>query len=270
MTQNQVPNLGSLFQTAHEEGDLSARSLQALNVPAVGMQLQAGLGLPALNVPSSELVLAALLIDDSGSITFRDPGTGVSNQALVQDGHNLVIDSLLGSKQKSSVMFSSRYIHGFVLNPWCLLENATRMDPANFRPMGDTPLFEQTVIHLGSVLAKALDAKQNGQLARTISLIVTDGAENASRKVAQDVASIVSDMLAAETHIIAAMGVEDGYTDFRAVFRSMGIEDKWILTPGNTPPEIRHAFQTFSSSAVQASQSAASFSQTAAGGFATP
>ena len=47
----------------------------------------------------------------------------------------------------------------------------------------------------------------------------------------------------------------------------MGIEDRWILTPGNNPSEIRRAFQVFSQSAVRASQ-AASFSQGTVGGFA--
>ena len=62
------------------------------------------------------------------------------------------------------------------------------------------------------------------------------------------------------------MGISDGTTDFRAVFREMGIEDRWILTPGNNPSEIRKAFQVFSQSAVRASQ-AASFSQGAISGF---
>ena len=74
-------------------------------------------------------------------------------------------------------------------------------------------------------------------------------------------------MTRSEAHIVAAMGISDGITDFRAVFRDMGIEDRWILTPGNNPSEIRRAFQVFSQSAVRASQ-AASFSQGAAGGFA--
>jgi hypothetical protein len=47
----------------------------------------------------------------------------------------------------------------------------------------------------------------------------------------------------------------------------MGIRDEWILTPGNTEKEIRACFQTYSQSAVKASQSAVSFSQTALGGF---
>jgi hypothetical protein len=73
-------------------------------------------------------------------------------------------------------------------------------------------------------------------------------------------------MTRSEAHIVAAMGISDGTTDFRSVFREMGIEDRWILTPGNNPSEIRKAFQVFSQSAVRASQ-AASFSSSALGGF---
>jgi len=63
------------------------------------------------------------------------------------------------------------------------------------------------------------------------------------------------------------MGIDDGFTDFRNVFQEMGVRDEWILTPANTESEIRKAFQVFSRSAVRASQSAVSFSQTAMGGF---
>ena len=74
-------------------------------------------------------------------------------------------------------------------------------------------------------------------------------------------------MLMQETHIVAAMGIDDGgLTDFRSVFREMGFHDEWILTPANNPSDIRRAFQVFSQSAVRASQGAASFSQTAQGG----
>jgi hypothetical protein len=80
------------------------------------------------------------------------------------------------------------------------------------------------------------------------------------------VAALVADLERAESHIVAAMGISDGSTDFRRVFCEMGINDRWVLTPGNSPSEIRKAFQVFSQSAVRASQSA-SFSQTALGGF---
>jgi hypothetical protein len=70
------------------------------------------------------------------------------------------------------------------------------------------------------------------------------------------VAAIVQDMLAQENHIVAAMGIDDGTTDFKKVFRAMGIPDRWILTPGNSASEIRRAFQVFSQSAVRAAAGA--------------
>ncbi len=98
---------------------------------------------------------------------------------------------------------------------------------------------------------------------------MTDGANNASQATAAQVKRIVEDMRKQERHIVAGMGIDDGATDFRQVFRDMGIRDEWILVPGNTASEIRKAFQVFSRSAVRASQSAASFSKTAVGGFGT-
>ena len=68
---------------------------------------------------------------------------------------------------------------------------------------------------------------------------------------------------------IAAMGIDNGSTDFRKVFADMGIPAEWILTPKSDPHAIREAFQVFSQSAVRASQAAA-FSATALAGFAGP
>ncbi len=263
---SQVPNLSQLFQTAHEEGDLSMRSLAVLNIPDVGAQIQQGLGMPVGDIQTSELVLVSVQPDDSGSIRFV---TG--NAQAVRDGHNAVIDALLASKQRNSVLFSTRYLNGFVLNEWRLLEHAVRMDSGNYDPNLGTPLYDNAVVLLGSVIAKTQEAKQNGQVARTVTLIVTDGHdEHSVRSRPADVASLVRDMLLQETHIVAAMGVDDGSTNFRSVFQEMGIRDEWILTPGNTPSEIRKAFAVFSTSAVRASQNAANFSQTAVGGFGNP
>jgi hypothetical protein len=64
--------------------------------------------------------------------------------------------------------------------------------------------------------------------------------------------------------------VDDGYTDFRLIATGCGIPDNWVLTPKNTPSEIRKAFALVSQSAVRASQGAQAFSQAAMGGFANP
>jgi len=122
-------------------------------------------------------------------------------------------------------------------------------------------------IHL-TVLAKTKEFADNGVPVRTVTLILTDGADCASIKSREkDVASVVKDMLRTENHIVAAMGLDGGGVNFENVFSDMGIPKEWVLTPKNNESDIRRAFAVFSQSAVQASQSALTFSKTAIGGF---
>lgn len=259
------PDLKGLFETATEEGVISSKSLQALTLVDMSAQINAGMGVQIDDVHASEVVLVTMLIDDSGSIMHA------GNEQAVRDGHNSVLQALEDSKQQErqgNILGHVRYLNGTVLYPYCLLEQAVKMDLHNYGAGGGTPLYDQTVVVLGTVLAKAQEFAENGVPVRTVTLIVTDGRdEHSRRQTAASVASVVKDMLKTENHIVAAMGIDDGKFDFRQVFRDMGIPDEWILTPGNTPSEIRKAFLFFSKSAVRASQSAASFSQTAMGGF---
>lgn len=252
-----TPNLQSLFQEAHEAGDITAGSLQVLT--NIGAHFAAALGTPADEINASEVTLFNLLADNTGSLA---PFVGD-----VIAGQNLVIDALLGSKQASGIMMSTRY-YDSVLNPFVLLEYADRLDSHNYRAsLGRTPLYDGSLELLAVTTAKAAEFASNGVPVRTISLIISDGADNSSRHKSSDVAQIVGDLLRAETHIVAGMGIDDGYTDFTSVFQSMGIQDNWILTPGRDPSSIRQAFQVVSQSAVRASQGAGSFSQAALGGF---
>lgn len=258
MSSNNAGNLKSLFAAAHADGELSAASLQALNVPDIGARIQAGLGVDVDAVEASEVTLVTMLIDDSGSIRFG------SNADLVREGHNTVLDALGESKQKEGILVHTRYLNGTILFPYCPLDGAEKMTPSNYDPNGGTPLYEETVATLGTVVAKAKRFSDNGVPARSITLIVSDGADSTcgSPKKAK---ALVTDLLKGEQNIVAAMGIDDGgSTDFRAVFASMGIPDEWILTPGNTKGEIRKAFRLFSQSAVRVSQGAA------VGGFGTP
>lgn len=240
-----------LLHAAAEDGTLSAAATAALSIPDLGAEIQAGLGIHVDDIDSSEVVLVTLMPDDSGSIRFAN------NAAAVREGHNLVLDALVGSPQSASVLVHTRYLNGFVLYPYCPLGQAVRMDARNYDPQLGTPLYDQTVVLLGTVLAKAQELADAGVAVRTVTLLITDGADARSvRSKARDVRAIVQDMQRAESHVVAAMGIEDGSTDFRQVFREMGIEDRWILTRGNSPAEIRKAFQLFSQSAVRMSQSA--------------
>lgn len=254
-----------LLKAAHDDGELSDAAMRALSIPDLGAQIQAGLGVHPDDVPASEVVLVTMMIDDSGSIRFA------SNTQAVRDGHNMVLDALAASKQLDSVLAHARYLNGKILYPYCALPGATRMDSRNFDPQGGTPLYDQAVVLLGTVLSKSLEFAAAGVPTRTVTLIITDGADqNSTRAKARDVAALVNDMRRAERHIVAALGVDDGTTDFRAIFREMGIEDRWILTPGDKASDIRRAFAVFSQSAVRAASGTGAFSQANAGGFGAP
>ncbi|MEM9493103.1 MAG: hypothetical protein AAGC55_28395 [Myxococcota bacterium] len=251
----------ALLDSAHSDGTLSVAARRVLDVVDLGAQIQAGLGVAVDDVESSEVILVAMMPDDSGSIRFA------GNAAVVREGHNLILEALAACRQRDQIFVHNRYLNGTVLYPYTAVDAATRMNSGNYDPNQGTPLYDQTVVLLGTVLAKAQEFTDAGVPVRTITLLITDGADvHSTRASAKHVAALVQDMLAAENHIVAAMGIDDGATDFRQVFRDMGLPDSWVLTPASSATEIRKAFQVFSQSAVRASQSA-SFSKSALGGF---
>lgn len=262
MSQTGQVDLESLFQTAVSEGSLSAESLNLANLDELGAQINGALGTDPTKVKASEVVLATLLIDDSGSIRVG------GNSQVVRDGYNEVIKALLGAKQGDGIQICTVYLNGDILNGYVPVAQAPLMTPQNYNPQGGTPLYDQAIATLLTVAAKAQQFSDAGIPVRTVTLFVTDGADVHSAKKATDVKTIATDLLRQENHIIAGMGIDDGSTDFREVFKDMGLPDEWILTPGNSQSEIRRAFAMFSQSAVRASQNAASFSKTAGGGFA--
>jgi len=259
-----VVDVERLFRAAEDEGALSAAGVAALHVIDLGAQIQAGLGVDVDDVQSSEVVLVTVMPDDSGSIRF------MGNADAVRGGHNVVIETLVKSAQRDSILAHNRYLNGAVLYPYCPVTQAAKMTSSNYDPSLGTPLYDQAVVLLGTVIAKTQEFSGSGVPARSVTLIITDGADEGSRWAkAKDVRALVTDMHASEAHIVAAMGIDDARTPFREVFREMGIEDRWILTPGSDPGEIRRAFALFSQSAMRASasQGRATFSRAAAGGF---
>ena len=256
MSNSQTANLGSLFGSAVAQGAVSDGTLDDIGVTDLGDEIMQGLSVDADSITATEVILVGILPDDSGSIRMS------GNAQTVRDGHNLVIDSLggAGSKKRDGILMMTRYLNGRVLFPFVPIGQAVRMDSHNYDPNLGTPLYDQTVVFLLTMLAKYQEFRSIGVPCRTISLVVTDGADVHSVKQTEEtVAKLVKDMLLGEDHIISGMGIGEE-TFFRPIFQQMGIRDEWILTPGNNQKEIRQAFQTFSQSAVRASQHAGAFS----------
>jgi hypothetical protein len=234
-----------LIREAYDQGALSSSTLASLDVVDVGAQIQAGLGVHVDDVAASEVVLLTMMPDDSSSIA------SAGNTAAVRDGHNLVLDAMAASRQAGEVLVHTRYLNGEVLYPYGALAHAVRMTAKNYRPDKGTPLYDQTMVLLGTVIAKTQELAAAGIAVRTVTLLISDGADYGSVKSrAADVRALVADLLAQEQHLVAALGISDGSTDFRRVFGEMGVPDRWILTPSGTAAEIRAAFQMFSRSAI--------------------
>ena len=270
-------NVNNLFASAADDGDISPETAQLLQVSDIGQQIQGALGVDADTFEASDVVLVSVMPDDSGSIRFA----GKAQE--VRDGHNLVVDALSDSKQSDNILMHTRYLNGEILFPYSPLSGAVRMDSHNYNPNQGTPLNDESVSFLCGVLAKTKEFSDQGIPARSVSCIISDGADmHSHRNSAADVAKVVRDMLALEDHIVCAIGIdsEDAVgVNFKEIFMEMGIPEEWILEVSATKPDgtkkseaefqsdIRKAFAVFSQSAVRASQGAASFSQTALGGF---
>lgn len=257
---SQSVKVSDLFSQAAERGAIPADSLDALT--DLGAEIENALGVSADDVPASEVFLLTSLLDDSGSIRFA------GNSQHVRDGHNLVLDELGKSNKGDDILAHTTYLNNGVLFPYCALKAALKLDPQNYNPTGNTPLYDQALTVLATVLAKEQEFANQGVPVRTVTVIVTDGADTSSRHTAREVANLVNSMLRAENHIVAFMGIDDGETDFRAVAREMGIQDNWILTPKNDGHSIRQAFGVISRASKSASQGVDSFSKTAKGGLA--
>jgi hypothetical protein len=176
-----APNVNDLFQSAHDEGTLSNQAMQALTVFDIGAQIQAGLGIHVDDVMASEVVLVTIMPDDSGSIQYS------GNIQAVRGGHNSVLDALLASQQQDNILAHNRYLNGDILYPYCPLSQAIRMDTQNYNPSLGTPLYDQTVILLGTVLAKSQEFADNGVPVRTVTLLITDGADCHSTRASANV-----------------------------------------------------------------------------------
>src|SRR4028119_1279110 len=195
---SQTIDLSQLFVSAVGSGTLSIDAAQALSVVDIGTQIQAGLGVSVDDVTTSEVTLVSQLIDDSGSIRFA------GNAGAVRNGHNTVIEALKDCKQANGILAHCRYLNDTVLYPYRLINQVPLMTNANYDPMGGTPLYDQTAVILGTVVAKAQEFEDNNVPVRAVTLVVTDGADQGScRHAPRTIRPLVEDLLKTEMHIIA-------------------------------------------------------------------
>lgn len=246
-------NLDDLFNQAQADGLISAASARALTIVDYGADIQPALGISVDDVPTSETFLITILMDDSASME--------KNRNLATAGFNMLIDDVMkNAPERESILVHTQLLNAGLYCPFTFLEHVPRMTNANYAPRGNTPLYDRTFLLLETLLRKLIEHQQAAVVTRSVTVIVSDGGDNVSRHHSpQSIASLVHDLRRMETNLILAMGVDDGQTDFRHVFRSMGLDDRHILTPGSSPAEWQRAFQFVSRSVSRASQGVTGF-----------
>jgi len=248
-----------LLENLYRSGGISEKSAQALLAAGnASEQIARGLGRAPF---ASELLIAGLLVDDSPSVSpyVRE----------IQRGHTRMLAALAGARSTCDVLVHTRLFNRGVLSAYQPVEDAVALDVASYnasRLLGATPLYLQSLLTLGTAVAKAHEEESRGAGVRTFTLIITDGEDNASGEVTADsVRTLVRDMLEFSTnHIVAGMGVGEG-AGFRAIFRSMGIPPEWIFTPGSTPADLEAVFRRIGKALELAASSRTGFLGLAAG-----
>lgn len=192
-----------------------------------------------------------------------------ANAEGVRAGHNAVLEALRDSENPGIVLFGTLTLNGRQVNPYGPLtgENAVQpLDTRNFVPAGGTALYDRTAELLGMVLAKYQQFDADRLHPRTATLIITDGRdEHSGVQSPESVAEIIKSITKPDpttgriNHIVAAMGIDDGQTDFKKIFMSMGIPEQWILTSNSTKADIQKVCGVFAKAAAEATKSAAAF-----------
>jgi hypothetical protein len=203
------------------------------------------------------------IVDDSSSIN------ACGNTDAIIGGHNGYIEKM--RKQTGNILVGTRYLNGSWLNKHRPPAQAILMSRENYDTRHGTPLYDQGVAALNEVREISSDIRRSGIDVFDMTVFFSDGCDEKSIQYrADDVRRIVEAMIETKKSIVAAIAVEDGHTDFYAVFRSMGIPEQWIDVIRRNKQEIHRSFDTMTDLASNASMSGDDFTQTSIGGFRKP
>jgi hypothetical protein len=255
---HEIERVADSLELLYGSGALSKPSAELLGQESAKRAIAKGLGPPGVG---QEVLLVAILVDDSGSIAL--------NLDEIHLGYERMLEALRGESANADVQVHIRALNHGVLAPYTPLVRLGGLASLGYdgsRLAPQTPLFLQTLLTLGTVTAKAQEEEARGASVRTFTLIISDAEDNASKNVtAGQVRVVVTDMLQfATNHIVAGMGVGER-VDFYEVFGSMGIPRNWIFSAGASTDALASMFNVISESLALAAESEVAFLHLEAG-----
>jgi hypothetical protein len=253
-------DLQDMLGGAKDEGLLDQAALDALNVVDLGATIQDNLGVDPNAIDSSEVFGMFSLIDDSSSIA------SAGNTSVVRNGYNGLLDALMSSQSRDDIILTTMMLNAGITQAPTPLANGKRLGP-EYRPDGCTPLYDKTLDLAVLATLKHQEFAATGASFRGVLLIVSDGADYGSQNLPSAVKPVLSALQAQEVFQVIALGISDGYTNFKNVFAAMGVLPENILTVNNDPHSIREAFGVVSRASVSASQGGSVSQSGGLGGF---
>jgi len=249
-TKHTAQNVQSLLASAAQKGTISPATT-ALLTGNLGVVVIAGAaGKDAEDIVASDVTLVTLLVDASSSIHDR----GLED--AVREGQNLLVEALGETREKESILMALWTFNDdlHVVHSYVGLDDVTRLDPASYRALGCTRLYDTWCDALTANVAYAEQLRSSGTPCKSVVVVITDGEDVGSKRRAADCARISGDLLASEQFTLAFVGV-GAAVDFQKVAKEMGVPDGCIAVQAQaTPSAIRKVFRMVSQSAIRASQ----------------
>lgn len=222
-----------------------SQAVTSILVKNLNAQTVAGAnGTSGANLPGGdEVTLSCVVFDESGSM--------VDDRDAVVAEFAEDLDAIKKSKQADEILMSLwafntrvRMIHSFLTLD--LVDGLS-----DYHPDGYTALYDAVLDAFTSLVAYEAELKNQGMRTKINIAVFTDGVDNRSHSMADDVRKVAQELSAKEncTLTLHAFG-----TDFDAaeIARAIGFPD-----PGQyskTPQGRRRAFGTWSSSVIKTSQ----------------
>lgn len=245
MTELERRSPRELITKATNRGVLSTRSSSALQRPEIDREVRLALEASYSVKSTGTILLVTMMPDDSYSMVEPQGESGTKRDSVIS-GHNELLDAMATSRDRGRILWQTRYLNRTVLNPFSPLTKCTRMTIENCPSTSSTPLYEQTLVLLGTILVKTEELVELGAKVRTATLIMTDGESTEVNKVelARDVACVVQDMKQLGDHIVAGMSITSAGDKFSQPFLDMGIDPGYIFS-ATSREEILEVFRVF-------------------------
>jgi hypothetical protein len=245
-----MKNVNDLLNGAAQAGVITPATSTMLTGDLGAVVIAGAAGMDLEDIQASDVTLVTVLLDASSSIH----SSGL--EQAVRDGQNALLDAFAKSREKDSVLVACWTFNDElrVLHSYVPVDDAARLDAANYAGLGTTHLYDTWCDALAANVAYAQLLRDGGTPCKSVVVVVTDGADCGSRRRAVDCARISRDLLASEQFVLAFVGVGDE-TEFRRVAKQMGIPDGCVAIQSQaTPDSMRKVFRMVSQSAIRASQ----------------